>query len=115
MAFPVYDLSTVGLPRPTNNAGSNLIDMLHQTLPEPYDPTVAWPAVFMGHADLAMKIFRERIHPANMPALMNLWADVDPLNRIRQHPDFMSFAEDIGLVDAWEKYGWPDLIPSDPR
>ena len=93
----------------------NLIDMLHQTLPEPYDPTVAWPAVFMGHADLAMKIFRERIHPANMPALMNLWADVDPLNRIRQHPDFMSFAEDIGLVDAWEKYGWPDLIPSDPR
>lgn len=93
----------------------NLIDMLHQTLPEPYDPTVAWPAVFMGHADLAMKIFRERIHPANMPALMNLWADVDPLNRIRLHPDFMSFAEDIGLVEAWEKYGWPDLIPSDPR
>jgi len=93
----------------------NLVDMLHETLPEPYDPTVAWPAVFMGHADLAMKIFRERIHPANMPALMNLWADVDPLNRIRQHPDFMSFAEDIGLVDAWEKYGWPDLMPSDPR
>lgn len=93
----------------------NLVDMLHETLPEPYDPTVAWPAVFMGHADLAMKIFRERIHPANMPALMNLWADVDPLNRIRQHPDFMSFAEDVGLVDAWEKYGWPDLMPSDPR
>lgn len=93
----------------------NLIDMLHQTLPEPYDPTVAWPAVFMGHAELAMKIYRERIHPANMPALMNLWADVDPLNRIRLHPDFMSFAEDIGMVEAWEKYGWPDLMPSDPR
>ncbi|MBI1391951.1 MAG: tetratricopeptide repeat protein [Alphaproteobacteria bacterium] len=93
----------------------NLIDMLHQTLPEPYDPSVAWPAVFMGHAELAMKIFRERIHPANMPALMNLWADVDPLNRIRLHPDFMSFAEDIGLVEAWENYGWPDLMPSDPR
>lgn len=93
----------------------NLIDMLHQTLPEPYDPSVAWPAVFMGHADLAMKIYRECIHPANMPALMNLWADVDPLNRIRQHPDFMPFAEDIGLVDAWETYGWPDLMPSDPR
>lgn len=93
----------------------NLIEMLHRTLPEPYDPTVAWPAVFMGHAELAMKVYRECIHPANMPGLMILWADVDPLNRIRRHPDFMSFAEDIGMIDAWEKYGWPDLIPADPR
>ena len=92
-----------------------LIDMLHQTLLDPYDQTVAWPAVWMGHSDLVMKVYREQIHPANMPGLMSLWTDIDPIGRTLQHPDFMAFAEDIGMVEAWEKYGWPDLIPSDPR
>ena len=93
----------------------NLIDMLHQTLPDPYDHSVAWPAIWMGHSELVMKIYRECIHPANMPGLMHLWADIEPMNRTINHPDFMSFAEDIGLVEAWEKYGWPDRLPSDPR
>ncbi|MEM7493451.1 MAG: hypothetical protein AAF296_08720 [Pseudomonadota bacterium] len=93
----------------------NLIEMLHQTLPEPYDHSVAWPAIWMGNTDLVTKIYRECIHPANMPGLMNLWADIEPMNRTIRHPDFMTFAEDIGMVEAWEKYGWPDLMPSDPR
>lgn len=93
----------------------NLVDMLHQTLLEPYDQTVAWPAIWMGHSDLVMKVFREQIHPANMPGLMSLWTEIDPIGRTLDHPDFMSFAEDIGMVEAWEKYGWPDLIPADPR
>lgn len=93
----------------------NLIEMLHQTLLDPYDQTVAWPAVWMGHSDLVMKVYGEQIHPANMPGLMSLWTEVDPIGRTLQHPDFMAFAEDIGMVEAWEKYGWPDLIPSDPR
>ena len=89
--------------------------MLHQTLLDPYDHSVAWPAIWMGHTDLVMKIYRECIHPANMPGLMHLWADIEPMNRTINHPDFMSFAEDIGMVEAWEKYGWPDLLPLDPR
>ncbi|MEO0550419.1 MAG: tetratricopeptide repeat protein [Pseudomonadota bacterium] len=93
----------------------NLIEMLHQTLLDPYDQTVAWPAVWMGHSDLAMKVYREQIHPANMPGLMSLWTEIEPIGRTLNHPDFMSFAEDIGMVEAWEKYGWPDLIPADPR
>lgn len=93
----------------------NLIEMLHQTLPEPYDHSVAWPAVWMGYTELVTKIYRECIHPANMPGLMHLWADFEPMNRTIHHPDFMAFAEDIGMVEAWEKYGWPDLMPSDPR
>lgn len=93
----------------------NLIEMLHQTLPEPYDHSVAWPAIWMGHTELVMKIYRECIHPANMPGLMNLWADIEPMKRTINNPDFMAFAEDIGMVEAWEKYGWPDLFPSDPR
>lgn len=93
----------------------NLIEMLHQTLQEPYDHSVAWPAVWMGYTELVTKIYRECIHPANMPGLMHLWADFEPMDRTIHHPDFMAFAEDIGMVEAWEKYGWPDLIPSDPR
>lgn len=92
-----------------------LLGGLHATMPDPYDPTIAFPAIWMGHADLVMKIYRERIHPANMFGLMNLWADVEPIRRTRQHPDFMAFAKDIGLVEAWERHGWPDLLPADRR
>lgn len=83
----------------------NLVEMLHQTLPEPYDHSVAWPAIWMGHTELVMKIYRECIHPANMPGLMHLWADIAPMNRTIKHAGFITFAEDIGMVEAWEKYG----------
>jgi TolB-like protein len=88
---------------------------LHATMPDPYDPTLAFPAIWMGYAPLAMKIYRERIHPANMFGLMSLWADVEPIRQTRLQPDFMQFAEDIGLVEAWNRHGWPDLMPADPR
>ena len=28
---------------------------------------------------------------------------------MRQHPGFKKFAEEIGLVGAWQEYGWSDL------
>ncbi|GLQ21956.1 tetratricopeptide repeat protein [Algimonas porphyrae] len=93
----------------------SLLDLLHATLPNPHDHSIALPAVWMGHADLVMKLFREKIHPANAVSFANLWSDTDPVRRIWQHPDFMSFAEDIGMVAAWEAFGWPDLISADPR
>jgi hypothetical protein len=27
----------------------------------------------------------------------------------------MDFAEEVGLVEAWNRHGWPDLMPADPR
>ena len=88
---------------------------LHATMPDPYDPTIVLPAIWMGHAELVMKVYREQIHPANMFGLMNLWSDTYPIRATREHPDFMAFAEEIGLVEAWERYGWPDVMPADPR
>lgn len=88
-----------------------MLDGLHQTMPDPHDPSIAFPAIWMGHAELVMKIYRERIHPANMFGLMSLWADVEPIRRIRCHDGFMAFAEDVGLVEAWHRHGWPDLLP----
>ncbi len=96
-------------------AYSQLLHGLHATMQDPYDSSIVFPAIWMGHCDLAMKIYSERIHPANMFGLMTLWIDVDPINRTIRHPDFMVFAEQIGMVEAWNRFGWPDLIPSDPR
>jgi TolB-like protein/Flp pilus assembly protein TadD len=92
-----------------------MLDGLHQTMPDPYDPSIALPAIWMGHAELVMKIYSECIHPANMFGLSSLWVDSDPINRIRRHPDFMQFATEIGMVEAWNRFGWPDVMPSDPR
>ena len=92
-----------------------VIDGLHAAMPDPYDASIAWPAIWMGHSGLVMKVYSECIHPANMVGLMNLWIDIDPINRTIRHPDFMAFAERIGMVEAWERFGWPDLLPVDPR
>ncbi|MEL6486081.1 MAG: hypothetical protein AAFQ13_02910, partial [Pseudomonadota bacterium] len=92
-----------------------VIDGLHAAMPDPYDNSIAFAAIWMGHSDLVMKVYSECIHPANMFGLMNLWIDIDPINRTIRHRDFMSFAERIGMVEAWERFGWPDLIPADPR
>ena len=92
-----------------------VIDGLHATMPDPYDSSIAFPAIWMGHSELVMKMYSECIHPANMFGLMNLWIDIDPINRTIRHPDFMAFAERIGMVEAWDRFGWPDLIPKDPR
>lgn len=92
-----------------------LLDGLHATMPDGCDPSVAFPAIWMGHPELVMKLYRQQIHPANMFGLMSLWADVEPIRQTRLHPGFLAFADDIGLVEAWNRHGWPDLMPSDPR
>lgn len=91
------------------------LDMLHQTMADPYDNTISHPAIWMGHAELVMKIFGERTTAVNIIGLMLLWADFDPISRTVNHPDFMAFAERMGFVAAWQKYGWPDRLPRDPR
>ncbi len=96
-------------------AYSQLLHGLHATMQDPYDSSIVFPAIWMGHSDLAMKIYSECIHPANMFGLMTLWIDIDPINRTIRHPDFMAFAKKTGMVEAWNRFGWPDLIPTDPR
>ncbi|MGB7419045.1 MAG: hypothetical protein WA918_07690, partial [Erythrobacter sp.] len=89
-----------------------MLEMLHTTLPDPYDATIVWPAIWMGYAQMVFKTLGAQITPPNMVGLMSLWADAEPIRQIRLHPEFMDFANRIGLVAAWEKYGWPDLIPA---
>jgi len=87
-----------------------MLDHLHVTLHDPCDTSIVQPAIWMGYSDMVFKTLGQQISPANMFCLMSLWADIEPIRQIRLDPGFLPFAERIGLVAAWEKYGWPDLM-----
>lgn len=89
-----------------------MLDYLHASLPDPCDTSIVAPAIWMGYSEMVFKTLGTQITPANMYCLMSLWADIEPISQTRRHPEFLGFAERIGLVAAWEKYGWPDLLPN---
>lgn len=92
-----------------------LLDTLHQTMPDPYDISIAYPAIYMGHAELVMKIYSEQPTLSNLFGLMTLWGETPIMRQTIEHPDFIAFAERIGFIAAWNKYGWPERLPRDPR
>jgi TolB-like protein len=87
------------------------LDFLHATMIEKEHLAITAPAVFMGYADLLFKTIGTRITLQNLACLMSIWVDIDPIRQIWQHPEFIPFAQRIGMADAWDKYGWPDLLP----
>ena len=86
------------------------LDFLHATMIEKEHLAITLPAVFMGYADLLFKTIGTRITLQNLACLMSIWADIDPIRQIWQHPEFIPFAQRIGMTAAWDKYGWPDLL-----
>jgi len=41
---------------------------------------------------------------------MNTWFIWMPLfKQTRQQPGFETLVRDLGLVDYWEEFGWPDI------
>jgi TolB-like protein len=88
------------------------LDFLHTTMVDKEHTAITMPAVFMGYADLLFKTLGTRITLGNTAGLMSMWADIDPIRQTRQHPEFIPFAQAIGLAAAWHKYGWPDLLPA---
>lgn len=87
------------------------LDFLHATMVEKEHLAITAPAVFMGYADLLFKTIGTRITLSNLACLMSIWADIDPIRHIWQHREFIPFAQRIGMAAAWDKYGWPDLLP----
>lgn len=87
------------------------LDYLHMTMYDKGDSSITLPAVFMGYAEMLFRTLGQRVTPGNMGCLMSIWADVDPIRQIWQHPEFIPFAQRIGMAAAWDKYGWPDLLP----
>ncbi len=87
------------------------LDFLHATMTEKEHLAITLPSVFMGYADLLFKTLGTRLTLQNVACLMSIWADIDPIRQIWQHPEFIPFAQRIGMAAAWDKYGWPDLLP----
>ena len=87
------------------------LEMMAATLHDKADLAITAPAVFTGNAQLAFKTLGHNISPANTIAFLALWVDVDPIRQVWQHPEFIPFAQRIGMAAAWDKYGWPDLLP----
>lgn len=88
-----------------------LLNMMFATLHDKADMAIVAPAIMTGHVELVFNSFELRLTPTNMVWLSNVWIDIEPIRQIWQHPEFIPFAQRIGLAAAWDKYGWPDLLP----
>lgn len=87
-----------------------LLEYMYATMDKKTGSQIAIPAVWIGYAPMVFKTIGQGITPSTFPALQSLWTDIEPIRQVRLHPDFMQFAENIGLTKVWDKYGLPDLL-----
>lgn len=87
------------------------LDFLHLSMDDKQHMVITLPAVFMGYVEMLYKTIGTRITLQNLACLISIWTEIDPMCRIWQHPEFIPFAQRIGMAAAWDKYGWPDLLP----
>jgi TolB-like protein/Tfp pilus assembly protein PilF len=64
----------------------------------------------LGYPRLFMKAVRRHPSPYLGASLAQLWTPTVEAKRIRTHKGFPKFAQDIGLVRAWQANGWPKTI-----
>ena len=90
----------------------NTVDkMLGEAIADPSTATTSYllgTVRGLGKHELYMELFKEQPFLINGSTLFYLWLEPAYENSTVQHPEFPSFAEDIGLVRAWERFGWPD-------
>jgi tetratricopeptide (TPR) repeat protein len=68
----------------------------------------------IGEPDHAFDLF-EHGHGGLSDAFLNwLWQPEDWSRKARTSAAFQGFANRVGLVDYWKKYGWPDLCKPAP-
>jgi adenylate cyclase len=63
-------------------------------------------AARFGDPDLALKSFEDTFN-SSPEQIYAIWRPV--YRDMRKLPRFKQFARDVGLVDYWKQYGWPDL------
>jgi len=88
-----------------------VLEMLYAVLHDKSELAISGPAILTGNPELVFKTFGHSISPSNLIGFVALWADIEPIRRVWQHPEFIPFAQRIGMAAAWDKYGWPDLLP----
>ena len=63
-------------------------------------------AVYFGDFDFAMDAI-EKGNETDSGFFRVLWCPA--MQKTRQTTRFKEFAREVGLVDYWKEYGWPDL------
>ena len=63
-------------------------------------------AAYFGDQEFALRVL-ERSVSLQAVSLVGYWAPI--FHEGRQLPRFKEFVREIGLVDYWKEYGWPDL------
>lgn len=66
--------------------------------------------ISIGRPEKFMQHVLNKPNPYIGFALSRIWEPTEEAQKVRTHKDFPQFAETIGLVKAWQKYGWPDNI-----
>jgi len=64
-----------------------------------------WAAYF-GDPEFAIEAMEKSIS-INASGLFNIWWP--SMHEVRQTPRFKELIKKIGLVDYWNKFGWPDI------
>jgi TolB-like protein len=76
-------------------------DELHQVV-------LAQWAAYLGDPDFALELLRGLPEEVNENAVAwALWRPV--VSELRDHPEFRALVREMGLVDYWREYGWPDF------
>jgi len=63
-------------------------------------------AAYFGDPEFAMELI-EKVGIQRVDTISNLWYPV--MKEVRQLPRFKEFLREIGLVDYWNQFGWPDI------
>ncbi|MGB3469686.1 MAG: winged helix-turn-helix domain-containing protein [Erythrobacter sp.] len=114
MSDAYWDMGSKGVcsgDEDARKAYAAMLEYMHQSLHDPADAAICWPAVWIGEAELLFKTLGKQITPGNFFCLASLWSDAGNSPAVRNHPDFVEFSRKIGLDRAWEKYGYPDIAP----
>lgn len=71
---------------------------------------LAQAIVRSGPASAFFEIMGNAPPPGTHGTLLCIWGQTQNCVEIRTHPEFMLFAERMGMTAAWEKYGYPDRL-----
>ena len=92
------------------NSKEQFIKFLEQSIdpdyPVPSSTVGAWR--WLGQPDRFIDAIDSHISAHTPTNLIYIWGENEGDRKIRQHPRFAKWADKVGLVKAWQEFGWPD-------
>ncbi len=73
-----------------------------------FDQASVVMVVYLGMLDELFDRWEKARFSVSNILLQRIWSDLPWAKNFRTHKRFPEFAKKIGLVGAWEQYGWPD-------